>query len=119
MSRDVLLTLFHGTCDDSAANLIAKGWQPNLWNRGGNMGQPRYLYLTTGYKDALWFAEEKGCSVVVQVIDVPLDHLIPDPEDSTADTVEDELALAQRVGLPAKLALVKPLGPEHFQLAST
>lgn len=107
--------LYHGTCEDSAANLVQNGWRPNAWSRGGNQGQRRYLYLTTGYEDALWFAEQNGCISVVEVHDVPIDHLIPDPEDATGDTVAAELAASQRHGLPAKLALVRPLPASHFR----
>ena len=110
------LTLYHGTTPDAAQALIERGWQPNQWGQGGNMGQTRYLYLTTGIEDAEWFANEKGAGSVVEVRDVPLAYLMPDPEDATGETVKDELADARRIGLPAKLALVKPLDPKHFRI---
>jgi hypothetical protein len=110
------LTLYHGTTPDAAQSLVTRGWQPNQWGRGGNMGQTRYLYLTTGIEDAEWFANEKGAGTVVAVVNVPLAYLISDPEDAMTETVEDELASAARLGLPAKLALIRPLGPEHFRI---
>jgi hypothetical protein len=110
------LTLYHGTTPDAAKALIERGWQPNQWGPGGNMGQARYLYLTTGVEDAEWFANEKGSRTVVEVMNVPIPYLIPDPEDGMEGTIEAELASASRIGFPAKLALVRPLGPEHFRI---
>jgi hypothetical protein len=107
--------LYHGTCEDSAVALLQHGWQPHRWTAGGNKGQSRYLYLSTGYEDALWFAQEKGCDVVIEVHDVPLDYLIPDPEDGTGETVAEELASSQRLGMPAKLALRHALPASHFR----
>ena len=57
--------LYHGTCPDNAASLVQNGWTPRSGSQGGNMGQTRYLYLTTGREDALWFADQKGCDTVV------------------------------------------------------
>ena len=110
-SQESSPTLYHGTSPESAQSLVTNGWQPNKHPRGGNMGDPRYLYLTTGIEDAKWFA--KGSVVEVKA---PLEHLIPDPEDASADTVEEELTVSKRTGLPAKLALTRPLGPEHFRI---
>lgn len=107
-------TLYHGTCEEQAAALLQNGWQPNRSSRGGNMGQPRFLYLSTGFEDALWFAQEKGCDSVLEVGNVPLDHLQVDPEDGTGDTLDQELNLSH--GLPGKVVLIRPLGPEHFRL---
>ena len=78
------------------------------------MGQPKFLYLTSGEEDALWFAEEKGCSTVLKVSNVPLEYLEVDPEDGIGDTVEQELN--NKFRLPGKVVLVKPLGPEHFSI---
>ena len=111
---EVIPVLYHGTCEDNAAHLIQHGWQPNSGMSGGNQGQTRYLYLSTGRDDALWFAQEKGCDTVVAVRDIPLDYLIVDPEDGSEDTVEAELNSPH--GLPGKLALIKPLAGSHFQV---
>lgn len=105
--------LYHGCCEDSADNLVARGWSPNSWTSGGNMGDRRYLYLTTGEEDALWFANEKGCDSIVAVTNVPIDCLIVDPEDGTWDTVEEELS--NKNGLPGKVALTKSLSAKHFR----
>ena len=104
-------TLYHGTCSDV---LCQTGWTPGSGPQGGNMGQTRYLYLSSGAEDALWFAEEKGCSTVLVVRDVPAEYLIVDPEDGIGDTVEDELNSPH--GLPGKVALTRALGPEHFSV---
>lgn len=106
--------LYHGTCPDNAESLVEHGCSPGSGVRGANMGQVRYLYLSTGFEDAMWFAEQKGCGTVVEVRDVPMGHLIVDPEDSASDTVPEELNL--RSGLPGKLALVRTLGPAHFRV---
>jgi hypothetical protein len=106
--------LFHGTCEESAAALLRDGWAPNSGKVGGNMGQARYLYLTNIRENALWFAEEKGCDFVVEVVDVPLSHLRVDPEDGSADSVSEELNSPH--GLPGSVVLIRTLGPEHFRI---
>jgi hypothetical protein len=106
------VTLYHGTCEGSAEHLIQNGWAPNSGSQGSNMGQSRYLYCSTHPDDALWFAQEKGCDAVIKLVNVPLSSLRVDPEDGTADTLSDELNLPH--GLPGKVVLTKPLGPEHF-----
>ena len=108
--------LYHGTCPESAKILLTKGWQPNSGSVGANMGQSRYLYLTTELEDALWFAQEKGCDTVLKVSNVPLSILKVDPEDGVGDTVYDELHSS--TGTPGKVVAVGPLGKEHFSIAS-
>ena len=115
-SAEIVPLLYHGTCEDNARNIIENGWQPNSGVRGGNMGQSQYLYLSTGYEDALWFAEEKGCDTVLELHDVPISYLIVDPEDGIKDTVEEELNLPNTSGSPGKVALTRALGPEHFKI---
>lgn len=112
-ARDSIVTLYHGTCPANAEALCRSGWQPGSGQQGANMGQTRYLYLSTGLEDAEWFASEKGCSTVLAVT-TPISSLIVDPEDGISVSVEDELNLSH--GLPGKLALRLPLGPEHFQI---
>jgi hypothetical protein len=109
------VALYHGTCKDAAEQLIRNGWKPNTGSQGGNMGQARYLYCSTHPSDALWFAQEKGCDTVIKIVKVPLSSLRVDPEDGTADTLHDELNLPH--GLPGKVVLTKPLGPQHFDIA--
>ena len=110
------VTLYHGTCAANGASLCAHGWSPQTGQTGGNGGQRRYLYLSTGIEDAEWFANEKGCSTVVKVSDVPLSLLIVDPEDGIGDTLEDELASPHTSGLPGKVALTQALGAHHFTI---
>ena len=105
--------LYHGTCEEYSDRLLKYGWSPR-GIIGGNGGQGRYLYLSTGYEDALWFAQEKGCSVVLAVRNVPIDYLIVDPEDGISDTVEQELSTSKN--FPGKVALTRPLGSDHFEL---
>lgn len=104
--------LYHGTSEESAKSILKNGWSPNKWPVGANQGQRRFLYLSTMYDDALWFAEQKGCSVVIGVIDVPLVYLRVDPEDGIGNNVVEELNNTH--GLPGKVVLIHPLGPEHF-----
>lgn len=104
-------TLYHGTCSDL---LTRTGWSPASGQSGGNGGQARYLYLTSSPEDATWFAEEKGCDIVLVVSDVPASFLIVDPEDGMTDSVEDELNSPH--GIPGKVALTRPLAAEHFSV---
>jgi GNAT superfamily N-acetyltransferase len=113
-SVEETVTLYHGTCPENGEALCKNGWAPRQSSMGGNMGQPRYLYLSTGKEDALWFAEEKGCSTLVEVKDVPLSYLKVDPEDGTSDTLEEELH--STTGLPGKVVLTRPLPAEHFHV---
>ena len=115
LTEDVKLApiLYHGTCSENAQSLVEKGWQPRSGMQGGNMGQPRYLYLSTGYEDALWFANEKGCDTVVELHNVPVDHLIVDPEDGYYASVEEEL---KSTPFPGKVALTKSLSADHFKM---
>lgn len=111
------LTLYHGTTPEAARLLADNGWQPNMVPAGANQGQPRYLYLTTHYEDALWFAEQKGCDTVVRLDDVPIDILAVDPEDGIGDTVLEEVSSPH--GLPGKLVLTRPLASSHFTVCPT
>ncbi len=108
-----LVTLYHGTCSENGQALCKAGWTPRAGMMGGNMGQTRYLYLSTEIEDALWFANQKGCSTVISV-EVPINSLRVDPEDGISDTVEEEMNLPH--GMPGKLILTKPLGPTSFKI---
>ena len=94
------LTLYHGTCKENADNLVENGWKPS--NRiGSNMGQGQYLYLSSEPEDALWFAQEKGCDTVVEVKDIPIELLRPDPEDEAGFSMNDLLRRIDETGFPA------------------
>jgi hypothetical protein len=110
-----LLTLYHGTCAHNAKMICKDGWQPHSGAPYGasHGGQSDYLYMSTDEEDALWFAEEQGCTTVIQVINVPIDYLIVDPEDGCSETVEEEISGPY----PGKVALTRALGPEHFILS--
>lgn len=107
------VTLYHGTTPESAEALLENGWQPSKNPSGGSCGQTRYLYLSTGYEDALWFAQEKGSDIVLEIADVDLEWLQVDPEDGTYDTVEEEIRQVGS-GFPGKVVLFKPLEAGHF-----
>lgn len=108
--------LFHGTIPENAYRLLRDGWKPGIGPSGANMGQNRYLYLTTEVDDAAWFAEQKGSTTILAVRNVPAAFLLADPEDGTGNTPDEEIDIARRTGLPAKLVLIRPLGAQHFSL---
>ena len=110
------LTLYHGTCDSNGKNLIENGWKPMSDGYGGNMGNPNYLYLSSEPEDALWFAEEKGCNTVIEIINIPIDYLRPDPEDEAGFTMKKLLDRIDTNGFPSKFILTKPLDKTHFKL---
>jgi len=112
---ETIPVLYHGTTPEAADVLLQRGWHPRSGTRGANQGQPRFLYLTTIFEDALWFAEQKGSETVIEVVDVPTAKLMVDPEDGTSDSLETELALP--FGLPGKLVLTGPLSASHFRLS--
>lgn len=114
-STNKTLTLYHGTCEENGIALIKSGWQPSTKNYGGNMGNPSYLYLSSEPEDALWFAEEKGCNTIIEVINIPIDYLMSDPEDEAGFTMKDLLDRVDISGFPAKFALTKPLNSSHFK----
>ena len=109
-------TLYHGTTPEAAEAFMHAGWEPGSGPSGGNCGQPRFLYLSTEYDDALWFSEQKGCSTVVELRDVPLEFLAVDPEDGVGETVAEEITSPH--GLPGKLVLTEPLPADHFSIAA-
>lgn len=110
------LTLYHGTCEENGKELIKNGWFPKNMSYGSNFGNPNYLYLSTEPEDALWFAEEKGCSTVVRLTDVPIDYLKPDPEDEAGFTMNELLDRIDSTGFPAKFCLIKPIDNTYFSL---
>lgn len=95
---------------------MAGGWQPGSGSQGANMGQRRFLYLSSLYEDALWFSQQKGCDTVLEVGEVPDSFLAVDPEDGIGETVEEELS--NPLGLPGKVVLTRSLPSSHFQLAA-
>lgn len=113
------ITLYHGTCAGNAEALLQHGWTPRSGApMGANQGQPRLLYCTTVPKDALWFAEQKGCDTVLELQAVPLAWCCVDPEDGIGETVAEELEIAKRNGMPAKLAVKHPVPAATFRLHS-
>ncbi len=109
------LTLYHGTCEENANQLVNNGWSSSEGHTGGNVGRKEYLYLSSGKEDALWFAEEKGCSSIVTVSDIPISYLEPDPEDGGGYSLDELIHLMKTTIYPSKFILTKPLGKEHFK----
>lgn len=108
------MKLFHGTTLENANLLLKNGWSPSQVSSGANGGQSRYLYLTTEIEDAIWFSEQKGEKVVLEV-EVNLEDLKVDPEDGVKETVEEELSTSKRSKMPAKLVIFKPLAAQFFK----
>jgi hypothetical protein len=114
---DGIVVLFHGTTESAAVLLLAQGWGGRS-PVGANGGRPGFLYLTNVPENALWFAQEKGDDVVLEVR-VSVSDLKVDPDDGMEQSVEAELAMAEGPHrLPGNVVLTKPLGPEAFSLHS-
>lgn len=113
---DKFITLYHGTKYDNALNLIENGWQPNMGYQGANMGQSKYLYLTTEIENALWYADENGGNTVVEVKDIPIEYLKPDPEDEAGYTIQDLFDRIKTTNSPANFVLFNPLNKSHFKI---
>ena len=110
------ITLYHGTCLNNANELVKNGWKPNIYGSGSNMGDANYLYLSSDPDDALWFANEKGCQTIIELKNIPLDFLIPDPEDEAGFTMLELLQRINNTNYPAKFALYKELPSEFFKI---
>ncbi len=110
------ITLYHGTCEANAQELVTNGFTPRDGFTGGNMGQSNLLYTSSNVEDALWFAEEKGCSTVVKIENVPLDYIKPDPEDEAGFTMKELLDRINNTPFPAKFAIYMPLSAHHFTI---
>ena len=111
------LTLYHGTCLDNAKNLINNGWEPNIVGSGANMGNPNYLYLTDFPENAEWFANEKGCSTIIKVSNIPIEYLRADPEDFSGYTT-DEVLNMMGGGMPVSFILTKKLDKSYFSIVN-
>lgn len=115
---DNVITLYHGTREHNALSLINNGWTSGNYT-GSNMGNSKYLYLTSEPEDALWFANENGGNVVVEVRDIPLSYLRPDPEDEAGYTMSellDRIYSDNKYKMPAKFILTEPLEKKHFNI---
>jgi 8-oxo-dGTP pyrophosphatase MutT (NUDIX family) len=110
-AEDLVLELFHGTCNQNAASLLERGWNGKS-PTGAHGGQSKYLYVTNEYDNALWFAQERGCNTVLKV-KVKKSQLGVDPEDGIGPTVDDELNRET----PAYLVVKTPLPAEAFSTA--
>lgn len=113
------LTLYHGTSKENGEKLITNGWFPNSGNIGGNLGTPKYLYLTSDIDDAIWFANEKGENTIIEIKDIPIDFLKPDPDDEAGYTMNDllnRINSKSKYKIPSKFILTKALDSSHFNI---
>jgi len=119
--KEDIITLYHGTTEHSAKALINNGWVSGNYI-GSNMGNSNYLYLTSEPEDALWFANENGGNSIVEVSNIPISYLRPDPEDEAGYTMYellDYLYSDNKYKLPVKFILTKPLDEKHFNIYET
>lgn len=107
--------LYHGTCQDSAENMVKNGWSPNSHGVGGNDGNPSFLYVTNEYDNAMWFAEEKGCNTVIELKEIPIDSMGVDPEDGIGSDVEEEVAL--RGNFPSYFIIKKKIPKDNIRIS--
>jgi hypothetical protein len=120
-NSDKVITLYHGTNKPHADLLLKNGWRPNKVSSGSQQGQTQYLYLTTEYEDALWFANAKDSDIVLKV-KVPLKYLKFDPEDGDGDMYgyDIEKALEQMKNtpypMPIKLVSYKDIPKENISI---
>lgn len=111
------LTLYHGTNKNVADHLIKNGWQPRESGYSGNMGNPRYLYLTSDPENAMWYANEIGGDVVLEVRNIPIEYLIPDPEDEAGFTINELLNRMKKISkMPSNFALTQSINKNHFRI---
>ncbi|WP_371436167.1 hypothetical protein [Polaromonas sp.] len=104
--------LFHGTTRENALQLLKVGCGGRA-PTGANQGSRSLLYVTTDPRNALWFSQQAGERVVLQVR-VPAAQLVVDPEDGTHDSVEEELQTSMVTRVPGTLAVVGTLGQAAF-----
>lgn len=110
------MNLYHGTTKENALKLLENGWAPFQVSSGANGGNPKFLYVTNEPENALWFAEQKGDNVVLEICDLDVDALKVDPEDGTGETVSEELFLSSKTKCPAYLVAFKPISADKIRL---
>lgn len=110
------LDLYHGTCPENLDNLLKNGWLPRTTGVGGNMGQPKYLYVSSDPEDALWFSQEKGCNTVIKISNVPISYLKPDPEDESGFTMGELLFRIKNSNSPSKFVITQPIEKKYFSI---
>jgi hypothetical protein len=110
------IKLYHGTSFENATKLAQHGWNPNYGFVGGNMGNPKYLYLTNFIENAQWFAEEQYDKPTIIEINIPIDKLKVDPEDGIGENVQDELNISKKQGTPAYLATPYPISAGNIKI---
>lgn len=113
IENDQQITLYHGTCKINSQQLLKNGWKPNSSSQGSNMGQTKYLYVTTEPEDAMWFANQKGCNSIIEIT-TTIDNIIPDPEDEAGYT-KTEL-LNDKSGMARKFVIFKPISKSQIKL---
>lgn len=113
------MILFHGTTPESAETLSLNGWEPNSGFRGNQFGNPKYLYTTNIYENALWFAQEKDSQYQdVLKIKVPFKNTIVDPEDGSGENIFQEYFNSIAYGLPSYLAVTNPIPSHNIKICS-
>lgn len=120
MSKDIrkqnIIDVFHGTDESHANYLLSNGYTPKgIKTIGSNLGKSGLLYVSSGYDDARWFANEKGSDIVLKIEEVPVDSLSPDPEDESGFTMSELLDRVRNSKMPAKFIITKPIDKNKFK----
>lgn len=115
------ITLYHGTSIGNAEYIVKNGWFPRTSGSGGNMGQSKYLYITSEIGDARWFANENGDDTIMKISNINIMDLKFDPEDGDADLFDYKISnaidkLKNGYDMPIKFVLYKPTDKSHFSI---
>lgn len=116
VDNNTIITLYHGTTKYCADNMVENGWKPLKYSSGSNQGNPNYLYLTSEPENALWYAENNNGNTIVEVKDIPLSFLRPDPEDEAGYTMSELIERMNHSMMPANFILTKELDKKHFKI---
>jgi hypothetical protein len=108
------ITLYHGTTLLNGLNLVKYGWEPNRC--ATDLSNSKYLYLTSDYDDAMWYANEKSGNTIVEITNIPIDFLSPDPESEIGYNIENLLRRLIKNKKPSKFVLTQTLNNEHFNI---
>jgi hypothetical protein len=114
-SNTKTVTLYHGTNEYWAEQLLKNGFNPDRKILGANQGKWGYLYLTTDHHNAAWFAEQNGGKSILEIT-IPVENIIVDPEDGVGETVEDEFEYSQKYHMPGNFATNKPISSNNIKI---
>lgn len=112
-AKEDFITLYHGTTLENGLNLIKYGWEPNRYS---NNIISNYLYLTSDYDDALWYANEKGGKTVIEISNIPIEYLQPDPVNEVGYNMTNLIHRIKKGNKPSKFILTEQLNCDFFNI---